>query len=116
MDERPTSVMFSGLSAVPVVLYLVLMPEDFLRIGLFAGLGVGIVFGSSVPVENTASARLHRAVRTSLAFAVTTGIGYGIYQGQTSGISWALGGTFGSICGVLTAQLVRGFFVTEEES
>lgn len=116
MRERNTSILFAGLSALPVVAFLVGLPADYPRIGLFAGLGVGVIFGSSVPVEATARARFLRAVRTSLAFAVTTGIGYGVYQGPVVGVSWGLGGCFGSICGVLTAQIARGLFVSEEES
>ena len=114
MSVRTMGYLFGCLSAIPVILYFLGMPVEYPRIGLLAGLGIGVVFGSTVPVESEISARLARAVRTSVAFAATTGVGYGFYQGQNSGIAWAIGGTLGCICGVLTAQVARDLFGNDE--
>jgi len=110
LSVRMKAVLFFGASTIPVLLYYLLMPEIYPRIGLLAGLGVGVVFGSTVPLEALMEARLSRAVRTSLAFALTTGIGYWFYQGEESGIAWAIGGSVGCLCGVLSAQLARDLF------
>ena len=114
MSVRLLGVLFCVLSTLPVLLYQLVMPPEYPRIGLLAGLGVGVVFGSTVPVEAQMSARLLRAFRTSAAFAVTTGIGYWFYQGQTIGVSWAIGGMVGCVCGVLTAQLARDLFARDD--
>ena len=45
---------------------------------------------------------------------MTTGIGYGFYQGQEVGISWGAGGLVGCSCGALTGQLARGLLVKED--
>ena len=97
-------------------MYLAWMPVEYPRIGTIAGLGVGVVFGSTMPVDSDSGARLTRAIKTSMAFALTTGLGYGFYQGLDSGIAWGVGGTVGCLCGALAAQVVRLFFGgTEEE-
>ena len=96
------------ISIVLVLAYHLGIDADFPRIGLFAGLGVGAVFGTTLPVEAVLPERILRAVRTSAAFAVTTGLGYTYYQGTTMGLAWGIGGMLGCVAGVLTAQLVRG--------
>lgn len=89
-------------------------PPEMTRVGLMAAAAAGIVFGATVPVEAVLGQRVRRAIRTAAAFAVTTGIGYGFYQGPPVGMAWGIGGLIGCFAGVMTAQLGRRLVVKEE--
>jgi len=115
MSDQKMPLLLALGAVVVVVIYHLGMPHEYTRIGLFAGLGIGGVFGSTVPLEDTFQQRLRRAVRSSVAFAATTGLGYGVYQGELSGVSWGFGGLVGCVCGGLIGQLGRSLFVRESE-
>lgn len=114
MRQRSVSFLFCFLGILAAVGFNALMPAAYPRIGLVAGLAIGVVFGVTVPVEPGAARRLIRAVRSALAFSATVGIGYAFYLGITSGIAWGVGGMIGCTLGCLCGQMGRGLFVTEE--
>lgn len=116
MNTRMADILFSALSVAAAAAYHLGMPPEYSRIGLLAGVGMGLILGTTVPVEDRMKARLHRTIRTALAFAVTTGLGYGIYKGQLIGISWGVGGLAGCVAGNLTGQMGRSLFVREDSS
>lgn len=114
MNTGVAGILFSALSLAAAATYHLSMPPEYSRIGLLAGVGMGLILGTTVPVEDRMRARLHRAIRTAAAFAVTTGLGYGIYKGQLIGISWFVGGLVGCVAGGLTGQMGRSLFVKED--
>ncbi len=116
MKPRVAGFLFSTLSVAVAAAYHLSMPPEYSRIGLLAGVGAGLILGTTVPVEDRLKARLHRAVRTAAAFAVTTGLGYGFYKGHVIGISWGVGGLVGCVAGSLTGQMGRSLFVIEDSS
>ena len=113
MKNGTSSLLLSICPLILVMGYHNLMPQEYPRVGMLAGLAAGVVFGITAPVENQIKARLHRAIRTALAFGVTTGVGYGFYQSTGIGISWGLGGTLGCVAGGLMGQFGRSLFVNE---
>lgn len=114
MNTRVAGILFSALSVAAAGSYHLCMPPEYSRIGLLAGVGMGLILGTTVPVEDRMRARLHRAIRTAAAFAATTGLGYGIYKGQLIGISWGVGGLVGCVAGGLTGQMGRSLLAKED--
>ncbi len=113
MKQIAVSLLFCLMGLLASAGFAALMPPAYPRIGLYAGLGTGLIFGVSVPVEIGAARRLIRAVRSSLAFSLTVGIGYAFYMGLTVGVAWGVGGLIGCVTGCLSGQIGRGFMVTE---
>ncbi len=104
------TLVYTALAVLAVAVYHLWMSADYPRIGLYAGFGVGVVFGTTVPVEPAAGERLNRALRTSIAFAATTGLGYALYQNTIIGVSWGVGGLLGCIAGILVGQVARDIY------
>ena len=113
MKQRAVSYSICLIAVLVSAAFDGLMPAACTRIGLLAGMATGLVFGVSVPVEVGAASRLIRAIRSSLAFATTVGIGYTVYLGLATGIAWGLGGLIGCITGCLSGQMGRALFVSE---
>lgn len=75
--------------------------------GLFAGIAVGLVFGVTTPNTPERSEDFVRALRTAVAFGVTTGIGFALYRGADLGLSWGIGGPIGLYSSFALILLVR---------
>jgi hypothetical protein len=114
MSTTLRSLLFSAGALILSVGYHAIAPIEYPRVGLLAGLAVGMIYGISLPVEDQTTDRLRRAVRSALAFGITTGVGYSFYHGTTIGLSWGGGGTLGCVAGCLTGQFGRILFVTED--
>ena len=86
---------WSGLILAVLILTERLLDAFFVSQGLFAGLAVGLVFGLNNPRSEEQAENFVRALRTAVAFGVTTGIGFSIYKGIEFGLSWGIGGPVG---------------------
>ncbi len=86
---------WSGLILAVLILTERLLEAYLVRQGLFAGLAVGLVFGLNKPSTEEQAEDFVRALRTAVAFGVTTGIGFFIYKGVEFGLSWGIGGPIG---------------------
>lgn len=113
MNSISKSFLFAFLSLGFAVVYHLLAPAEYTRVGLLAGLAAGLVFTISTPKEERVDDRVRRVIRSALAFGVTTGVGYWFYQGPTIGISWGVGGTLGCLAGGFTGQVGRVLFFKE---
>lgn len=116
MNTRVGGILFGVLSVIAAAATHLGMPPEYSRIGILAGIGMGLILGTTAPVEERMKDRLHRVIRTSVVFAIATGIGYGYHKGQVIGLSWGIGGLAGCITGGLIGQLGRSLFVKEDLS
>ena len=101
------SLVWAGLILGVLVLTERLLGVFLIRQGLFAGLAIGLVFGMANPESGEQTEDFVRALRTAVAFGVTTGIGFSIYKGIDFGLSWGIGGPIGVYSSMARILLFR---------
>ena len=101
---------WSGLILAVLFITERLLDAFLVRQGLFAGLAVGLVFGLNGPSSEGQAEDFVRALRTAVAFGVTTGIGFSTYKGIQLGLSWGIGGPVGVYCSMALILIFSPLF------